>query len=32
MDYATKVGDAIAQEKSTERPKSDRITETDMSA
>ena len=32
MDYATKVGDAIAQEKSTGRPKSDRMTETDMSA
>ena len=32
MDYATKVGDAIEQEKSTGRPKSDRITETDMSA
>ena len=31
-DYATKVGDAIASEKSTGRPKSDRITETDMSA
>ena len=32
MDYATKVGDAIAQEKSTGRPKSDRMSETDMSA
>jgi hypothetical protein len=31
MDYATKVGDAIAQEKSTGRPKSDRMSETDMS-